>query len=266
VSPVDQDARSGNKTHKHWAGYKGHLIVEEDSEIITAVEATPANVNDGSELKPLLSRQDQAFDLVPEELSGDKGYDSGANLEYLADQGITGNISLTVKSNNHGEDLFTRSEFVYDPQKDSVTCPAGCVASHAKRDFIHSNDQKRSGWMFQFSRKYCTHCELRSLCISSRSKVYSRTVHVSVYEPLFQQMRARMESEEGRAAYRRRYKIEHKVADLARYCGMRRCRYRGLTRAGIHTLLAAIVSNIKRMARLLCPKEDMPPLESVLVP
>jgi hypothetical protein len=72
-------------------------------------------------------------------------------------------------------------------------------------------------------------------------------------------MKARMETEEGKAAYRNRYKIEHKVADLARWCGMRRSRYRGLTRAAIHTLLAAIVSNIKRMARLLWEIPEVPP-------
>jgi len=71
------------------------------------------------------------------------------------------------------------------------------------------------------------------------------------YEPYYREMKERMESEEGKACYRNRYKIEHKVADLARYCGMRRCRYRGLARAKIHTLLAATVSNVKRMARLL---------------
>ena len=64
VSPVDPDARCGKKTHKHWVGYKGHIVVEEDSEIITAIETTPANLNDGSELKPLLQQQEEAHDLI----------------------------------------------------------------------------------------------------------------------------------------------------------------------------------------------------------
>ena len=82
VSPVDADARMGRKEHKSWAGYKGHVVVEEDTEIITAVETTPANAADGSKLKPLLNRQEKANGLVPDEISGDKGYDSGANLEH----------------------------------------------------------------------------------------------------------------------------------------------------------------------------------------
>ena len=259
VSPVDADARSGNKTHKHWMGYKAHLIVEEDSEIVTVIQTTPANQNDGPQLKPLLNQQEQILDIKPEELSGDKGYDSGSNLEYLAVKQITGNISLSKSINKNG-DLFTKDEFVYDMVKNTVTCPAGCVATHYRRDVVHRADQNRVGRIFEFSRRLCSTCELASLCLTGNVKLHGRAVFISYYESFVQEMKQRMESEEGREAYRRRYKIEHKVADLARYCGMRRCRYRGLERAKIHTLLSATVSNIKRMTRLLYK----PPLEAAL--
>jgi hypothetical protein len=99
------------------------------------------------------------------------------------------------------------------------------------------------------------------MCNPTHGNKRGRGVYMSFYEPLIRKMRDRMDSEEGITAYRNRYKIEHKIADLSRYCGMRQCRYRGLMRAKIHTLLAAIVSNIKRMTRLLCPNEEKPPLE-----
>lgn len=76
-------------------------------------------------------------------------------------------------------------------------------------------------------------------------------------------MKERLATEVGQEACRKRYRIEHKLADLARYCGMRRCRYRGLGKASIHTLLAAIVSNVKRMARLLWEISKPPPEPSV---
>jgi len=68
--------------------------------------------------------------------------------------------------------------------------------------------------------------------------------------------RERLATEEGKQAYHNRYKIEQKVADLTRYCGLRKCRYRGLKRVGIHTLLATMVCNIKRMVKLLWGKPD----------
>jgi hypothetical protein len=40
-------------------------------------------------------------------------------------------------------------------------------------------------------------------------------VRITVYVPLFQQMRQRMESEEGKQSYLERYKIEHKTLAAA---------------------------------------------------
>ena len=52
LSPVDPDARQGKKSSTTWPGYKAHIVMEEETGIITGVETTPANVTDGSRLKP----------------------------------------------------------------------------------------------------------------------------------------------------------------------------------------------------------------------
>jgi transposase len=256
VSPVDPDARMGRKESKHWTGYKGHVVIEEASEIITAVETTPANRNDGNQLKGLLHQQEETISIVPEEVSGDKAYDSGANLEMLDAKGIKGNISLSAKANHIDTTLFTVADFNYNHTTDTLTCPAGCTAAYRRRSVFHSEEQTKKGYVFQFRPEQCNACKLKDRCHKSNR---GRSVYISYYHSLTQQMRQRMTTQEGREAYRNRYKVEHKVADLARYCGMRRCRYRGLSKARIHTLLAAIVSNIKRMARLLWEIPETPP-------
>ena len=261
VSPVDKDARAGKKNSKSWAGYKGHILIEADNEIITAVETTPANKDDGSQLRPLLHQQQANLALLPEEFLADKAYDAGANLEVLDSNRISGYISLSENTNPRGEDLFTRKDFQYDPVNNTLTCPAGRVAKCQGREMVFREDQQRKGLVFQFIRKQCEHCELKPLCFTSNSKYLGRSVRVNYYEPFFQQMEARLKSEAGKAIYKQRYRVEQKVADLARWCGMRRCRYRGLARAGIHTLLAAIVSNVKRMANLLGEESEKPSQE-----
>jgi transposase len=250
VSPVDPDARAGNKQHKHWVGYKGHVIIEEDSEIITAVDTTPGNQVDSSQFKPLLDQQKTAFSLTPEEISGDKGYDTVANLEHLDGTNTKGYISLTKKTNAAGAQYFTVDSFLYDANQDTLMCPACHFAPFQRRAVFHYDEQVKRGTVFQFRPDQCNFCELKPLCYKGNR---GRSVYISYYEPLFRQMKERMASEEGKAAYRNRYKVEHKIADLARWCGMRRCRYRGLLKAKTHTLLSAIASNVKRMARLLCP-------------
>jgi transposase len=261
ASPIDPDARAGKKDSKRWTGYKGHIVVEEDSEIITAVETTPANKDDGSQLKGLLKQQEEDHDIVPEEISADKAYDSGANLELLDSKGITGHISLTRKANHYVADLFNVDDFVYNADTDMLTCPAGHTAVYHRRAVFYGDRQTKKGTVFQFGPEQCNACHLKAKCHKSNR---GRSVYISYYEPLFQQMKERLATEAGQEAYRQRYKIEHKVADLARWCGMRRCRYRGLARAKIHTLLAAIVSNVKRMARLLWQIPAPPPSKLVV--
>jgi transposase len=250
ASPIDRDARIGRKESKTWTGYKGHLLVEEESEIITAVETTPANTDDGGLLEPLLEQQEDALTIKPQELSADKAYGRGANLDLLESKGITGYISLKERQNTRGSE-FTLDDFKRDTISGTLTCPAGQVASHSRKDLILGERGRRKGIVFQFRRLQCTGCTLKIRCHPTTGKVRGRSIHISVYEPYYQQMRERMASETGREAYRNRYRVEHKIADLARYCGMRHCRYRGLARAKVHTLLAAMVSNVKRMARLL---------------
>jgi hypothetical protein len=225
--------------------------VEEESEIITAVETTPGNQEDGRQLPNLLEQQKKAHDLVPEELSGDKAYGIGTNLEILEDKQITGYLSVKDKINPAGADCFTQDDFKYDPETDTMTCPAGCTVTGHIPEIVITDTQKRTGILFNFKYSQCNNCEMKAKCYPGKSKGHGRQVHLSVYEPYYRQMKERMESEEGKEIYRNRYKVEHKVADLARYCGMRRCRYRGLNKARIHTLLSATVSNIKRMARIL---------------
>jgi transposase len=56
ISTVDPEARHGHKTAaRGFDGYKGHIAVDAESEIITATEVTAGNVGDGSAAETLLA-------------------------------------------------------------------------------------------------------------------------------------------------------------------------------------------------------------------
>jgi transposase len=250
LSPVDPDARTGKKTSNKWPGYKAHLIMEEESGIITGVETTPANATDGSQLKPLLREQEEVHSLKPKELTADKAYDWGENLELLDSNHTIANISLSKPVNRNGAGYFTVDYFLYDPENIKLMCPAGHISTSCYSEILYNN---KSGYAFQFKASLCNVCAFKAKCVKNKQ---GRRIYISYYEPYFRQARERLATEEGKQAYRNRYKIEQKVADLTRYCGLRRCRYRGLDRAKIHTILSTTVCNIKRMVKLLWGKPD----------
>ena len=259
ISPVDPDARQGKKASTTWRGYKAHIVVEEETGIITGVETTPANATDGSQLKPMLKEQEEAHSITPKELTADKAYDWGENLEALAGNQTIANIALTKQVNHRNEGYFTVDDFLYDHENIKLTCPAGYVSTSCYNVVLNNYQLNKPGYAFQFKPSLCNECSLKAKCVKNRS---GRRIHISYYEPYYRLARQRLATEEGKQAYRNRYRIEQKMADLTRYCGLRRCRYRGLDRAGIHTLLATTVCNIKRMVKLLWGKPDNYYLES----
>ena len=55
ISTVDPEARHGHKTSaRGFDGYKGHIAVDPDSEIITATDVTPGNAGDAQSAESLL--------------------------------------------------------------------------------------------------------------------------------------------------------------------------------------------------------------------
>lgn len=84
-SSPDQDARFGRKSsQKQFYGYKQHIIIDGDSEIIENVVTTPGNIKDEQIVEPLLVKTKRATDLRRKtKILADKGYDTNANHDLI---------------------------------------------------------------------------------------------------------------------------------------------------------------------------------------
>ena len=121
----------GRRTSTTWPGYKAHIVMEEETGIITGVETTPANATDGSQLKPMLKEQEEVHSIKPKELTGDKAYDWGENLESLDSNQTIANISLSKQVNHrNGVGYFTVDDFLYDYENIKLMCPAGHISTN----------------------------------------------------------------------------------------------------------------------------------------
>ncbi len=65
------------------------------------------------------------------------------------------------------------------------------------------------------------------------------------------QLRDYMKTESFKEEMKRRGGIEPKIAELVRFHGMRRARYRGLAKVNLQCLFTALVVNIKRWFNLI---------------
>ena len=80
-SKRDKDADFTKKRGKTYYGYKGHIAMDEDSEVIKAVEFTKASLHDSNAF-------DQLVDYTEEAIFADKGYANKTRRKKLEANGI----------------------------------------------------------------------------------------------------------------------------------------------------------------------------------
>jgi IS5 family transposase len=80
-SNKDQDANFTKKRGKTYYGYKGHIAIDKDSQIIKQLEFTKASVHDSNEF-------DNLIDYTEEAVFGDKGYANKPRRKKLELKGI----------------------------------------------------------------------------------------------------------------------------------------------------------------------------------
>jgi hypothetical protein len=235
ISTVDPETRHGHKTAaRGFDGYKGHVAVDPDSEIITAVEVTAGNVGDASAAMTLLAEVLPTDPILepsaeapapPAEVFGDAAYGTGELLKQLEGQ-VVSNLKVQAPAAANG--IFTKEEFKVDLDAGAVTCPAG------KRVLIRPRSD--GGGIASFGT-HCATCPMRSSARLQSLGETSTFILKSDWSP---------------ASYKAtRPKIERKLGHMMRRRhGGRRARVRGRTRVAQDFSLLAAATNFARLAKL----------------
>lgn len=251
VSVVDPDARIAHKSFGNVKkGYKNHILVDEDSELIVASSQTPFNVGDEKKMQELINKSETNLGLKPDEVSADKVYGTTDNRAFLKDNEITSNIDFYNESSREKK-RFGVNDFTIADDMSYVICPNGIKTSK----FKYSTTQGKRYKNYKFIRQECDKCELRDYCLqkSKDGKTVEMTRSLKVdhrYDAVLKD-RKRVETKEFKVAKDNRSKVERRFATLVTNHGLRKCRYLRLEGAKKHITLANIACNVKRMVKLI---------------
>ncbi len=254
ISTVDPEARHGHKTaSRGFDGYKGHIAVDAESEIITATEVTAGNAGDASAAEVLLadvlaSTDDEATndeapseatnDEAKAEVYGDASYGTAALVERLESAGIEPNVKVQPPSAREG--MFSQDDFEIDTTAAEVRCPAGVRVS--------LRVLKDGASIAEFGES-CAECPLRSQCTKSKS---GRKIRLHPKHATLDRHRKRQRDDVWKKQYRKvRPRVERKIGHLMRRKhGGRRARVRGRERVRQDFALLAASINLARLAAL----------------
>ena len=242
ISTVDPEARHGHKTEaRGFDGYKGHLALDPDAELVTATAVTPGSAGDATVALDLLADELAAAAEPtwhpPLSVYGDSAYGTGTVLAALEDAHAVSRIKVQPPSGVPGH--FSKDDFAVDLTARTVTCPAGVVARFTRHG---------AGFQARF-RSACAACPLASRCTTS---VGGRRIEIGPYEAQLAQGRTATRDPAWRDDYRAtRPLVERKLAHLMRRRhGGRRARVRGRFRVGADFALLAAAVNLARLAVL----------------
>jgi len=271
ISTVDTQARHGRKTSAHgFDGYKGHIAIDPDAEIITATTVTAGNTGDAAAAGQLLAsdlpaatgtepeeagaapvadpvgepepgghgEQPAPAEAEPLAVYGDAAYGAGALLADLEDAGVR--VMTKVQPPVAPGGRFAKDRFVIDPAAGTVTCPAQVS--------VNIRAAKAGGGTATFGPA-CAGCPLATACTTSKA---GRTITIGAHEDQLVRARTTAQDPAGRADYRAtRPKVERKIGHLMRRRhGGRRARVRGRDKVAADFALLAAATNLARLGVL----------------
>lgn len=233
ISIEEPEMRHGRKSQSRTInGYKIHLGVDLDTDLVVACAVTPANRPEAEALGPITTD----VSSYPErsavgELHIDRGY-LAADETYQLAANDTEIVSKPWPAAT-GE-LFSKKDFLIDLKKKRVTCPAG------------HTEPLQLGKVTAFNAATCAACPLRPQCTTSDPQ-RGRHIRVAPDELLQQQLREAASTSTGRRRLRERVAVEHRLAHLSRKQG-HRARYKGVRKNLLDVRRYSAVLNLERTA------------------
>jgi transposase len=250
-SPYDAQARYRDKRDTQWTGYMTHVsetCEPTEPSLLTHVHTTAATVHEAlctAAIHQGLSEKG----LLPTTHLVDAAY---VSAELIVNSRNTHGVELKGPTRQNAswqsqiENGYTADQFIVDWDRKVAYCPQGqCATSWTEQVNRKIN---RSGIMVTFRKEVCDPCIARERC--THAKNTGRRLHLSpqVQYQALQEARAWYDSDEGKRQYASRAGVEGTLSQGIRGFGLRRTRYRGLSKSHLQNVAIAAAINLDRLA------------------
>ena len=266
INLTDNDAQFQKDKSRKIPGYRADIAVDSKEQVIVTNDVTEQQ-NDSSQLFPMIDQTIENVKVIePEKFSkdnsqmekinitADSGYSSGENFSELEKEQYKSKIDPFIpdvvneqnkkgKGGSHKEDpQFDKSKFIYNPEDDTVTCPAGKKLHH-----IAKTNQRGVMYDVYGNTTECKSCQYYGKCTKSKR---GRHIVISEYQPLIDKMRQKLKTEEGKKIYgTRKITAEPVFGNLSQNLGFREFLLRGKQKVKGEFSLMCTAHNLLKMAR-----------------
>jgi transposase len=240
LSLTDPDSRAMPKSPKAAVAYNAQSVVDSKHHLIVAQEVTN-EVTDRDQLSPMAVAGKQMLAVEQVKAVADKGYSHGKELKACLEAGIEPYVARPDTSANTKLGLFGKEQFVYDPETDSYTCPAGATLAF-RFDTIEKERHIR-----YYKTSACSKCPLREKCTRNKE---GRRITRWVDEHIIEETQARVEAHP-EIMKQRQQRVEHPFGTIKFWWDQGHFLMRGLAKVKAEFSLSTLAYNIRRVLNIL---------------
>jgi transposase len=237
--------------------------------------------DEAGSVMPAVKNIEENFGHKPAELLADSNFNTGVNLQELAAQGtvpwMPARQQPADQNGNKSQDnpalrpcpseplpasqqeklpinpqlkVLDKSAFVYDAAADGYHCPMGKWLGFARTNTYVRDRVKGTYRIYESNVGDCGNCPLAGRCLPKQTR--TRRVVRDEYEPLREEMAARMRSAAGRSKYKRRsFLCETPFAVMSTTMNVRQLLLRGMNKVKIEWRWICSAYNLKKLVTLL---------------
>jgi transposase len=261
ISTTDADSRAIiiNKNIVE-VSYNTQAAVDAKHNLFVHAEAT--SINDGKALHRAAAQAKENMDLKKEQsidVLSDKGYHTGEQLQQCHDDNIQTYVAFKEQpSVKHLQKEFLSTQFVYNKEEDSYTCPAGETLTSLGTWHNKRGDAGETSYRFKTYRTAgCKTCALKKHC----TKLNKRIIHRSEYQGAVDRNNENIRKKPD--YYKRRQSIcEHPFGTIKRQWGYTYTLMKGLKKVNGEMNLIMLVYNMKRTLSILGFEKMMQAIEN----
>lgn len=252
VSTTDPECRiMGQSDGGYVPSYNVQISTDAHKKAIIGVtiSASPA---DQTLLPAALDEIETTTGCIPRQLVVDRGFTTRETILTAEERGIDliGSLPdasaarLTAFRSRGITDGFYPEHFRIDPDQNRYLCPEGNTLFYAKT----VRQRGKRTIIYRAGEKDCQTCPSKPSCCP---RVRRRSLYRLENDPRVAAFITRMETDEAKAIYRQRGEVaEFPNAWIKSKFGLRQFRLRGLVKAGMEALWAALTYNIKLWIRV----------------
>ena len=241
ISLTDPDARSMATSGRGsgMVGYNVQVAVDTKHHLIVAHEVTNVG-HDRHQLTNMATQAKDAMAVTELHVVADRGYFSSQEILDCQQAGIVPTLPKPATSGAKADGRFGREHFVYHPEQNEYSCPAG------ERLKWRCSRIERNMELHRYWSSSCQQCALKTKCTPDKQRKVTRWEHEDVLEAM--QKRLDLAPESMRI---RRETVEHPFGTLKSWMGYTHFLTKTIDRVSTEMSLHVLAYNLKRVIKIL---------------